>query len=1441
MATPDEVKAMIRSFIGLKGAFTRLRKSNERLVDYAPTVPNASTRDSLQKALDRLEVQYEKLNDAMAELHRIASAKQVEELELEEYADKLSEAYEGNRAYILDAINTIGTPAREALNQNRAQGAAGGQAKKLAINKSLKPFTLSPSHTPIEFKNWARQFKGYYRSSNLDTLELPDQQLYLQSCIEPILFARIQNKIDDTTVIFDNGGCIDLLIEDFDERWPLFNRRMAFFSSEQGPNQDLSAWVSELEELADGADLETITMEDILIFRILGGSTNLKIRHELTKISVPTLKDYKKKIVEMEVSRRMELSIDKSKRAKAAVVKGKSQPGGSKMTLQECRRSLTGKCYRCGDTRHETSACSKQNSTCTACGKPGHISKVCFKRLMGLLGQSENKQKAAISKGKKKEKAAKVTRSAPSTPAPSDSEEEEEDDSTHTAAVLRHKLFAIKTNIPAKVHHISNPTPRLNLEIQPRGKGTPFHFDALPDTGCTTNVISDDLRRTYGLTKHSTTESLVAADDSDLACCGAVYINVNGLRTKALVTTALSNELIIGWRNLEDLGVIPRNFPTVGSCHAVSAISTAPPPELQCPPNFIDNLVNSFNTVFSDRLPEAPMKGPQMKIHIKEGARPRAVTTTKQIPHHWKETADQTLKKLLDDGIIEPVPIQEPCDWISPAFFVPKADGKSLRLVTDFSYLNQYVRRPVHPFPSASQIMQSIPPGSLVFAKLDAVQGYHQIPVDVNSRKYTTFLLPSGRYRYKRGPMGLCSTNDEWCFRSDVVVADVPGCNKIVDDILIAAPNYDVLNDRLHIVLNRCIDASLVISKKKLQIGSNLSFAGFNVSSKGVSADPDKSRAITDFPRPQSIKDVRSFLGMANQLGCFVHDLAMVTAPLRELLKKDVVFLWTHCQEDAFQKTKSILTSTKVLSYFDASLRTTILTDASKLYGLGFALIQTRSDGTTSLIQCGSRSLSETESRYAPIEQECLAVQWGIDRAQHYLRGCPHFTVLTDHRPLEGLFKKSLGDIDNRRLQRIREKLVGYTFDINWVEGKSHLIADAFSRYPVDQAEDSNLVFTISVVNEDLSTFVSKCYEDKSYEELVNALPLSLHDVNQLPSTHAARNYLSCWNELSTHTHGDQQVVVYKADRLLVPPSLRPEMLQKLHQPGHPGMSKMKRLAQDLFFWPGITRDIQALVASCEPCRQVLPSQPKEPLVLNSADYPLQQLGCDLFNLDGKNYLAIVDRFSGFIWVKPLRQTATSNVTTALLQIFNDFGYPTSIQSDNGPQFRGPFKEFCDRLGIQHVTSSPYNPSSNGLAESAVKQAKKLLTTSAASSASLADALYAHRNTPRTDGLAPADLLFGFRQRRPSLPSIGSFAFVNREEAADQRRTEKRVSFERRGGASLKPLQPGDPARLQSPDGRWSSDVTIDRPTSTGRSYVVSKEGGECTIRNRRFLRPNNE
>ena len=161
-----------------------------------------------------------------------------------------------------------------------------------------------------------------------------------------------------------------------------------------------------------------------------------------------------------------------------------------------------------------------------------------------------------------------------------------------------------------------------------------------------------------------------------------------------------------------------------------------------------------------------------MKIKLREGAVPRLVTTTKSIPKHWQESTEKTLKRLLDDNIIERVPIDEPTDWISPGFFVEKDGGKGLRLFTDFSNLNQWVQRPVHPFPCTQEIIQNIPAGSRVFAKLNATQGYHQIKLDDDSSALTTFLLQFGHFRYIHGPMDLRSMSDEWCGRCLLYTSD---------------------------------------------------------------------------------------------------------------------------------------------------------------------------------------------------------------------------------------------------------------------------------------------------------------------------------------------------------------------------------------------------------------------------------------------------------------------------------------------------------------------------------------------------------------------------------------------------------------------------------------------------------------------------------------------
>ena len=147
------------------------------------------------------------------------------------------------------------------------------------------------------------------------------------------------------------------------------------------------------------------------------------------------------------------------------------------------------------------------------------------------------------------------------------------------------------------------------------------------------------------------------------------------------------------------------------------------------------------------------------------------------------------------------------------------------------------------------------------------------------------------------------------------------------------------------------------------------------------------------------------------------------------------------------------MTSDMVVMHFDPNLPVTILTDASRLHGLGYAMGHF-ADGRFRIVACGSKSLTPTQQRYATIELECLGVNFAVDKCSFYLKGVPSFNVVTDHKPLEGIFKKDLFDIGNSRLQRIREKLLEYNFSVTWVPGKSHLIADALSRSPLFAPEE---------------------------------------------------------------------------------------------------------------------------------------------------------------------------------------------------------------------------------------------------------------------------------------------------------------------------------------------------------------------------------------------------
>ena len=182
---------------------------------------------------------------------------------------------------------------------------------------------------------------------------------------------------------------------------------------------------------------------------------------------------------------------------------------------------------------------------------------------------------------------------------------------------------------------------------------------------------------------------------------------------------------------------------------------------------------------------------------------------------------------------------------------------------------------------------------------------------------------------------------------------------------------------------------------------------------------------------PKNITDLQSFLGLVNQLAFFLPDFSHLTCKMRKLLSTKNASLWLDTQENEFKKLKEVLTSDLLVKTFDPKLKTLLLTDASRLNGPGYTLLQKEDDRKLEkLITCGSCSLNETQNQSAKIELECLAIQYAISKCRFLHLGLPNFEIVTDHKPLLGIFGKYIFKIDNPRLPRLREKMQAFNFEV---------------------------------------------------------------------------------------------------------------------------------------------------------------------------------------------------------------------------------------------------------------------------------------------------------------------------------------------------------------------------------------------------------------------------
>ena len=500
---------------------------------------------------------------------------------------------------------------------------------------------------------------------------------------------------------------------------------------------------------------------------------------------------------------------------------------------------------------------------------------------------------------------------------------------------------------------------------------------------------------------------------------------------------------------------------------------------------------------------------PPAHIHLVPNAKPCAHHTPIPVPLHMKEVVKKQIDDDVERGIIERVPANEPAIWCSQMVIMQKKNG-TIRRVIDLQHLNAQCIRETHHTPSPFQLACQIPPQTKK-TKFDAVDGYHSVALDEESQKLTTFITEWGRYRYKRLTQGHISAGDSYTYRYDDLTREVEDKVKCVDDTCLFKPTIEEAFFHAWDYLTLCAENGIVINEEKFEFcRDEITFAGLCITLTGIRPSDELLQAIRNFPPPRDLTGARSWFGLVNQAS-WAYSISDIMLPFRELVKQNAKFTWDSTLQKLFEdsKTKLIDVISEGIRTYDTSRPTCIQCDWSK-EGIGYLLLQKHcscpmdnmpvccNEGWK-LVYAGSRFTKASERGYAPLEGEALAVSWSLEHARIFILGCPDLTIVTDHKPLLGIYNnRELASIENLRVQRFKSRTLHYRFNIKHCTGKWNRGADALSRNPT--ADNTPFPIAAFALSDDSREGDSR-EGDKmwdalsSCEEELNSYTIAIHQV----------------------------------------------------------------------------------------------------------------------------------------------------------------------------------------------------------------------------------------------------------------------------------------------------------------------------------------------------------
>lgn len=766
-----------------------------------------------------------------------------------------------------------------------------------------------------------------------------------------------------------------------------------------------------------------------------------------------------------------------------------------------------------------------------------------------------------------------------------------------------------------------------------------------------------------------------------------------------------------------------------------------------------ERLMHKFPEVFTDRL--GRFNKYEVELRLKDSTVP-VFRNNRIIPFALKEKVECEINKLLTDGIIEPVSCSEYASAVVP---VIKKNG-NIRICGDFkTTINPQLSVDKYPLPRIEELLARLN-GGKVFAKIDLRLAYNQFVLKKECRQFTTINTHLGLFRYNRLVFGLSSSPAIFAKAMQSCLGGLKNMAFYLDDIIVIGEDEKDLENNVCIVLERLKDCGLTVNCEKCEFNlEEIEFLGYKINKEGILPCDRNKEAVLKAPHPKDLGQLRSLLGLISYYRNFIPNMASVLAPLYELLKKDVKFLWGKKEHDSFEDIKKMLTSDRILAHFNENVTIKLVTDGS-LNGIAATLLHVFRNGTERPIGYASRTLNKAEKNYSILDIEATAIIFGIKKFYQYLYG-REFILAVDNQPLVRIFgnDKEIPKIAASRLQRYAVTLASFNYKIEYVKSKNNC-SDFLSRCPVDNVSACDSVeagYVNYFENNGLNLSTKLIKTETENDHVLSQVKMYLIEGWKSFSTKKIQgdNFLRIFWEKRLELSILNGCILYQ-HRVIIPESLREKVLNMLHR-SHLGIFKTKGLAKSFVWWPKINRDLELLTKNCRECLEIKPESQKSTLAVWPYESEVWfRIHIDHGSLFNKNFLVVVDSSSKWIECIEVNSLSSKENIEVLCRLFSQLGFPGTLVSDNGTCFCSmEFEDFCKRNGIEHITSPVYHPSSNGQAENAVKTCKNFLKKICVQNKfpkdykeQLCNFLTDYRNTIHaTTGFEPSVLLLGRKIR----------------------------------------------------------------------------------------------